>query len=181
MKLLLDQGASVNRSAKEFTPVVWAAKHSDTPMVKLLIEHDKASVNSTSNGLTAMMYAAKSGAKGVMQVLREGGASVNAKGQLGQTPLMLAAKAGDLNALQYLVQHRADLEAADDDGRTATSYASNRAILQFLSWKGAALPYNSSASLLQAADEGNVEKVKAIFHQQRLSRMSSASILKFDI
>ena len=96
VKLLLDQDADVNQSAKNallVQPLHAAVSNGDAKIVELLLRH---------------------------------GANVNARQQNGFTPLHGAAGAGRMDLVKILLDHGADVKATSDDGKTGADLAEAR-------------------------------------------------------
>ncbi|KAI8954389.1 hypothetical protein F4801DRAFT_575466 [Xylaria longipes] len=125
----------------EGTCLLWATKHENEPVVKLLLEKNADVDAITRTGRTALALAAENGNGEIAGYLIEKGAHINTSDNLGWTPLLLAAKAGHSAIVRMLVGKNGDIEAADGQfGRSPLSWAAGNghaAVVQFLLAKGA--------------------------------------------
>jgi ankyrin repeat protein/DNA-binding transcriptional ArsR family regulator len=119
VRLLLEQGAEVNKASKlGRTPLLVAAATNGTlESVKLLLEKG-ADVNVADiSGFTPLIVAASVDDAAVAKLLVEKGASVNAIAATGQnaTALMGAAQNGNAELTRFLLEHKADVHAISAD------------------------------------------------------------------
>lgn len=126
VKRLLDKGVEVNtKDGKGRTPLILAAKGSNTlEVVKALLEKG-ADVNEKSNGETPLSVAANFGNLEVVRALIARGADVNATNSaIAWTPLMVAAWRKHLEVVKVLIERGADVNAADKNGWTPLTFTS---------------------------------------------------------
>jgi ankyrin repeat protein len=123
VRLLLDQGAQVNKASRlGRTPLLVAAETSGALETVRLLLQKGADVNvADSLGFTPLIAAAYVDNIAVAKLLIEKTASLNAKTSAGQTgtALMGVASNGNLELTRLLLAHHADLNAvsADDSGK----------------------------------------------------------------
>lgn len=123
VRLLLDQGADVNKASRlGRTPLLVAAETYGTLEAVRLLLQKGADVNAADNvGFTPLIAAAYVDNTAVAKLLIEKGAGLNPKTLAGQagTPLMGAASFGNLELSRLLLAHNADLNAisAEDTGK----------------------------------------------------------------
>ncbi|KAL9010649.1 MAG: hypothetical protein Q9173_004438 [Seirophora scorigena] len=130
-RLLLDQGAEVNKVLEgEVPPLHRAAELGRENIAKLLLDSG-ANVNMRGkNQRTAMFSAAQKNHQNALQLLLNAGADVNIRDEDGQTLMLwLAAERSEkLNKwgpgiIEILLRTNLDLEIKDRDGRTALLWA----------------------------------------------------------
>lgn len=119
VRLLLDQGAEVNRPLRAgWTPLlVAAATYNTLETVKLLLQKG-ADVNATdSAGFTPAIVAAIADNTAVVKLLIEKAANINAKASTGAaaTALMGAARHGNVELMRLLLARKADVNAISSD------------------------------------------------------------------
>jgi ankyrin repeat protein len=125
--LLLDHGANVeSRNYDEATPLMWAAEHGSTEVVRALLGRGADVEARDKYGGTALIRAACECAiidmpetLESMRLLLEKGANVNARDTDGGTALMAAASAGRTQNMTLLLDNGAQIELKDKDGNTA--------------------------------------------------------------
>jgi ankyrin repeat protein len=125
--LLLEHGADIeSRREDGSTPLIEAADHGGTRVVKLLLKRG-AHIDARNNrGNTALMAAACGCAIidmpdtfDSMKLLLEKGAKVNAKNGEGSTARMFAAGWGRARIVQLLLDKGANIDIKNGDGNTA--------------------------------------------------------------
>lgn len=135
-KDLVDRGADVNCRGEEIaTPIHGAAHKGDYAVVKLLLDHK---------------------------------AEVNAKAEGGTTPLMLAAQAGHAKVVSLLVERGAAIDERHNNGLNALLLAELNGcaeVVAILKSKGADVSLLLEAELLQAAGDGDVQRVNRLLKE----------------
>lgn len=165
--LLLESGEDANaKNPSGLTPLMYAAGHGNTGMVKMLLARG-AAVNAASgpsygppvrNGtialghLTPLMLAASAGSTETVRVLLEAGAEVNAKDVRGMTPLMLAVATDRPNqdVVRLLLKKGATPLAQSNNGESV------------LSWTGKYQNPGIIAAVRPAASGAEVPRVIAV-------------------
>ena len=125
--LLLDHGVNIEaRKFYEATPLMWAAEHGSTEVVRALLERGANVEARDKYGNTALILAACECATidmpetlESMRLLLKKGANVNAKDRDGDTALMTAAFAGRTENMKLRLGSGAQTELKDKDGNTA--------------------------------------------------------------
>ena len=138
VKLLLENGASVDKQEEVLTPLMFASNRGDLEIVKLLLENG-ANVDKESNGFTALFFASQNGHLEIVKLLLENGASVD-KNRSMTTPLINASRIGHLEIVKVLLEHGASLSDKDNFGMTPLIAAvdeGNIEIVEYLLEKGA--------------------------------------------
>lgn len=125
LKLLLDQGASIDlKTEKGATPLHHATQKDQKELISLLIER-KADVNAADcHGQTPLHCAVHKGQKELISFLIERKADVNASDCSGYTPLHCAIHKGHKELTSFLMEHKADVNAIDCCGYTPLHFAS---------------------------------------------------------
>jgi ankyrin repeat protein len=125
--LLLEHGADIeSRREDGSTPLIEAADHGGTHVVKLLLDRG-ANVDTKDNRGNTALIAAACGCAIIdmpdtfdsMKLLLEKGADVNAKNDEGGTALMFAAGWGRARIVQLLLDKGANIDIKNGDGNTA--------------------------------------------------------------
>src|SRR4029077_16460168 len=114
------------RNEEDATPLMWAAEHGQTEVVRALLERGADVEARDKYGYTAVIGAACECAVvdmpetfESMKLLLAKGAKINAKDKVGRTALMSAAFAGRTENMRLLLDHEADVDLKDSDGNTA--------------------------------------------------------------
>ncbi|MBD2731102.1 ankyrin repeat domain-containing protein [Nostoc sp. FACHB-892] len=154
------------------TALMYAASYGHISVIKVLIkaganldilsDEDITGVRQTALMLVASSYFATNRHE-VIKVLVEAGANINLQGQDGLTALMWATLCNYTNAVEALIECRADLNIRDKDGNTAIMYAKARkfdALVNVLKQAGASKGGLKEIELIEACEEGNIERVK---------------------
>ena len=126
-RLLLDKGADIEAVNEEYdTPLIQAAAHGGTAMVKLLLERGASIEARDGLGLTALNAAAcvcavvdMPDTLDIARMLLEKGANIETRDDAGNTPLIRAARWGRTEIVKLLLEKRANIEARNNDGDTA--------------------------------------------------------------
>ena len=163
VRMLLDHGANPNARLKTptlqryhnggdplltdgATPLMRAAKSTDTAAVRLLFAKGANPGLTTKNMSTALMFAAGLGggrgrtdddAMEVIGLCLSAGADVNAFNTNGQTALHVATERSD-KIVKFLAEHGAELDLKDKDGRTPLDIALGVQASAFTGRRGAA-------------------------------------------
>jgi ankyrin repeat protein len=131
---LLEKGATIEaRDEGGSTPLIQAAAHGETSVVKLLLEKG-ADIKATDNqGDTTLLVAACDCAVAtmpdtydIMKVLLQKKANIEARDKRGGTALMAAAGWGRTNIVELLLDKGARIEARDNNGDTALILAASK-------------------------------------------------------
>jgi uncharacterized protein len=122
---LLKQHANVNAAeADGTTPLHWAVRRDDGPIVDVLLRAGANAKAANRYGVTPLMLAATNGSAATIEALVKAGADVNEKLPEGQTVLMTAARTGNPQAVNALLSHGADVDAQETWlGETALMWA----------------------------------------------------------
>ena len=147
-RLLIEHGANIEaRDVDGSTPLIRAAGHGATDVVKVLLEKGANIEATDSGGDTALIAAACVCAVidmpdtfDSMKLLLGKKANVNARAKDGATALMAAAGWGRTHIVQLLLDNRAQIDARDYQGNTALLIAAS----------GSALPTADTVKLLLA-------------------------------
>jgi ankyrin repeat protein len=159
------------RNAQKETVLHFAAMHSKTYAVQILIEKG-ASVNAvTTNNQTPLHWASKRGNLETVALLIEKGASVNAVSNDNKTPLHWASGFGNLETVELLIEKGAYVNAVTTDNQTPLHWASERGNLEtvaLLIEKGASVNavtnYNKTP-LHCASGFGNLQTVALLIEK----------------
>jgi ankyrin repeat protein len=159
------------RMAQKETVLHFAAMHSKTYAVQILIEKG-ASVNAvTTDNQTPLHWASKWGDLETVALLIEKGASVNAVTTDNQTPLHLAYQRGYLETVELLIEKGASVNAVTTDNQTPLHWASERGDLEtvaLLIEKGAsvnAVTTDNQTPLHWASKWGDLETVALLIEK----------------
>ncbi len=158
------------------TALMAAAYYGHRALVKLLLDAG-ANPNLLSddeglgNGMTALMLAAgsffASNRHAVAKLLVANGADVNQQGNGGKTAIVCAALAGSgyRDCVEVLIAAGANLDLLDDRGHTVVTLvaaAENYQMLNVLIQAGASTAGLESIQTIQAASEGNVDRLRSL-------------------
>lgn len=163
-RLLETPALAAARDRHGSTPLIQAALHSDTEMVRLLIER-KADANAANkDGVTALMLGAGDLEKA--RLLLEHGAKADARSELGRTPLLIAATyAGNSKTVHLLLGAGAKATEQDNFRETGLTSAAKRGdveMVEMLIKAGADVNAGGRPPLVWAAEEGNAETIAAL-------------------
>ncbi len=129
-KLLLENGADVNKETMLLTPLMWAVRAGDLRKVKLLLEYG-AEVNKVSNDITALHIATAMGNPSIVRFLLANEADVNSNSASGCRPIHIAAWCNRVDIAKILLENGAD-PAVRCDGHTVLEIAGSNEFGQFL-------------------------------------------------
>lgn len=123
-KLLIENGADVNKKDKENnTPLHIAVQNNSLELVKLLIEKG-ADVNATDkNGRTLLHIAVENNNLELVKLLIEKGVNKNTMDYFSWTPLITATNNGYLEIVEFLLEKDVLIDIIDGNGRTALTIA----------------------------------------------------------
>ena len=116
VRLLLDQGADVNRRCSwRSSPLAEAAKAGHEAVVRLLLDRGADMNSSGIWGNSPLAEAAEAGHEAVVRLLLDRGADVNSSGTWGNSPLAEAAEAGHEAVVRLLLDRGAVLKIGEFD------------------------------------------------------------------
>ncbi|PQE03561.1 ankyrin repeat-containing protein [Rutstroemia sp. NJR-2017a BVV2] len=150
------------------TPLWWAARNSNTAMVKLLLEAGANVESKDSNSQTPLWWAARNSNIAIVKLLLEAGANIESKDSNGQTPLWWAARISNTDMVKLLLEAGANFESKDSNSETPLWWAarnSNIAIVKLLLEAGANIESkdsNGQTPLWWAAWISNTDMVKLL-------------------
>lgn len=140
VKLLLGyEGVIIDhRNTLRVTPLIEAASHGHSEIVRLLLDVG-ADVNAqTIYGNSPLSLAAEFGQdEAVAEILKQKNLNVSPAQTDGKTPLHWAALKGYSKIVRLLLDHGADVNARDENEKTPLLLARNRAIAKILQSHGA--------------------------------------------
>jgi ankyrin repeat protein len=137
-KIAIDQA-----DKKRITPLMWAVRDNNCPMIKILLERGADVHKGDQTGLTALMRAVYDGHIETIQCLLDNAhVAINQRTEDGLTALMFAAggKAYNDYVIKMLLSHGADINQQDIKGWTALMIAisiKNKSLIQLLINAGA--------------------------------------------
>jgi ankyrin repeat protein len=144
---LIEVRAELNvKDSKGRTPLTFAAKHGDLPVVTALV-HSKADVDLPARGAPALTWAAGEGHFETVKFLVENGAAINVDVNLAW-PLLFAAKGNHLDVIRYLIEHDANVN----------------------------LSGNTLTALALAAKEGHVDVVRLLLEEGAVENLQYATV-----
>jgi ankyrin repeat protein len=159
------------RNAQEETALHFAAMHSKTYAVQILIEKG-ASVNAVTNDNdTPLHWASQLRDLETVALLIEKGASVNAVTNDNKTPLHWASEHGYLETVALLIEKGASVNAVTNDNKTPLHWASEHGYLEtvaLLIEKGAsvnAVTNDNKTPLHWASERGYLETVALLIEK----------------
>eukprot|EP00884_Botryococcus_braunii_P013989 jgi/Botrbrau1/22591/Bobra.176_1s0021.1 len=116
VRLLLENGASVDAESASGSPLLWAAGSGSSQCVDLLLQAGADPNTLGPDDTTALLMATATENAGVVRELVKAGAEVNVVAAGGVTPLHVAAEMGDLDIVKILLEAGADANAEDAGG-----------------------------------------------------------------
>ena len=130
VSFLLEKGANINdqeyRDTINQTPIIVAAQHGCTDIVRLLLEAGIKDINHKNDqGESALLAAAQEGHKQVVQILLDAGADINQPNSDGETALTIVTRnRHNKEYIDFLIENGATAEAsafAETDARTSVN------------------------------------------------------------
>lgn len=118
VSFLLEKGANINdpeyRDTINQTPIIVAAQHGCTEIVRLLIEAGITDINHKNDqGESAVLTAAQEGHKEVVQILLDAGADINQPNSDGETALAIVTRNRHKKEyINFLIENGATAEAS---------------------------------------------------------------------
>ncbi len=125
---LLAQGADPNQHDEAgFTPLHWAIRDPQLPMVELLLDAGADPTLATAppeeTGYSPLHFAAFEGNAAIVQLLLDQGANINRRSKLGDTPLHVAGAQGHREVLELLLEQGASVALQNEAGQRAAEVA----------------------------------------------------------
>lgn len=128
LQVLIENGADIEETYKDLTPVMLAATHGHTEALRVLIENG-AEIETTHKGLTPVMLATKHGHANALRVLIENGADIEAmhkpdsvlhlnSNKTVTNALLLAIENADVDCMRVLLESGANTEVKNEKGMT---------------------------------------------------------------
>ncbi len=182
----LQQGLSVNKSPKGFTPLMYAVSNPDSRVVAALVAAGEDPNAGLPNGLNPIGLVAMFGENPeIVAALAEGGANLENPNSLGYTPLMIAIDRNpNIEIVKSLLKAGANVNAQTPEGETPLMIAS-KGLLQrpqmitMLCEAGAninAQDNNGVNVLMKTVHMApNMEMVKAILAQRPVVNLAAHS------
>lgn len=118
VSFLLEKGANINdqeyRDTINQTPIIVAAQHGCTDIVRLLLEAGIKDINHKNDqGESALLTAAQEGHKQVVQILLDAGADINQPNSDGETALTIVTRnRHNKEYIDFLIENGATAEAS---------------------------------------------------------------------
>jgi ankyrin repeat protein len=118
VSFLLEKGANINdqeyRDTINQTPIIVAAQHGCTDIVRLLLEAGIKDINHKNDqGESALLAAAQEGHKQVVQILLDAGADINQPNSDGETALTIVTRnRHNKEYIDFLIENGATAEAS---------------------------------------------------------------------
>ena len=175
-KLLLENGAEIDRECDDGTVLFLASLYNKPDVVKVLLNHKPNPPNleiqrpddvGDEAGMTALSIACKNHHLKIMRLLLEAGANPNHMTKVGSSPLKLCLKrpAGADKAVKILLEYAPDLDRRDEEGNTVLHdcHRWNRSVARHLVNAGAdvrALNKAGQSPLYNAVNSGSTDIVR---------------------
>lgn len=170
VELLLEKGADINKTAREYTALMAAAQKNHDECVSLLIEK-KADIASVSGiGRSAIHLAAMEGATACAELLLQAQADINGKDNNGDSPLHLAVQKGHIDLIRLLLTKGAKYEEQNKRHYSPLHLAAkegNATIIPMLVEAGASVEsalQNGQTPLHTAARAGHAACVQSLIN-----------------
>lgn len=160
---------ALNR-AYGYTSLIWAAKHGQLGVMRLLVQRGANVHAAMDHGYTALHYGAGWGHEEMVNFLLTKGAGVRTRDTQGRTPLMDACRRGHLGVVRLLVPHlgKGGLEDRDGSGRTALheaatgGYEEVAEILLSHGLQAQSTDTNRRSPLMEACEKGHMGVVQML-------------------
>ncbi len=141
VKQLIEGGLDIEGN-QGLIGLLYASKHNNVDVVKLLIESGVDVNRKSSNKGTLLMLLSATERFDIMRLFIKAGADVNFREEdgYGTTPLMLAASNGILENVKLLLEAGADVNVKNNDGETALMIATRNGyknVIEYLKANGA--------------------------------------------
>ncbi|EHK19775.1 uncharacterized protein TRIVIDRAFT_203361 [Trichoderma virens Gv29-8] len=165
VKLLVDNGADVNKSVgRKYTPVYGATHSQNTEIVQYLLSHNANPTLACSLGSTPMHVAAYQGSSEIVRLLAEAKADID---YCENSALMSAIHimSDSAEVLRILLEYGADINRKDSAGRTALDAAivnNHPNIVKLMLSESKVKPDFSRERLLEAVRNGYTEVVSLV-------------------
>lgn len=176
VEILLKRGANVNvKGNKRYTPLHYAVKNGNVPMVLTLLGAEGIDVNpEDDSGNTPLHLAASYNRTAIaIQLLKAEGINVDAQDYYGNTPLHTAARSKHTNMVKKLLNRGANFNVKDKYGRTPIMIAHNASannIVEILQERGAKL---LPANLQAKHDNADIVRIQNVHLPKILIGFSS--------
>ena len=130
VSFLLEKGANINdqeyRDTINQTPIIVAAQHGCTDIVRLLLEAGIKDINHKNDqGESALLTAAQEGHKEIVQILLDADADINQPNSDGETALTIVTRnRHNKEYINFLIENGATAEASaftETDARTSVN------------------------------------------------------------
>ena len=163
MDTLIKEGANVNTSSSDWTPLMTAACHNHENILIQLLKAGAMINEANGNGEynasdNALIIATAAGSFECLKILLEYGASINYQNSYGETALMIAGMCRERTCLQLLLEHNASINVQDNEGMTALMHAAAKGSAECVK-----ILINSNAKLDLIDDNGNDALIKSLF------------------
>jgi ankyrin repeat protein len=124
VRVLLEQGASVNAVEADGTTALHYASYRDDLECADLLIRAGANVNAANDlGATPLWTASQNGSAAMARTLLQAGANPNLALLSGETPVMIASRSGNPDVVEQLATHGANVNVHAARGQTALMWA----------------------------------------------------------
>lgn len=172
---LLNAGADVDaQNGKGQTALIkmcrWHITAEQFEIVKLLLARGADVNSSVAGNHTLLSIAASSGHLEMVKFFVNHGANIDARTSDGRTPLIQACRMNHIEIAKFLLDRGADSTIRDDQNKTAMTYikpesAQHLQVYQSFNPRSLIKYPDINQSLMEAANGGDVEKIKQILAQ----------------
>ncbi|KAJ9300227.1 hypothetical protein DTO271G3_2344 [Paecilomyces variotii] len=155
------------------TPLLLAAQHGYTDIVKLLLDSHADIESKDNDGRTPLSWAAYIYGSNTIKLLLNNNADIESKDDIGRTPLSRAVYYNCINTVKLLLDSHADIESQDNNGRTPLFRAAENGytdIVKLLLDSRADIKSkdnNGRTPLSRAAENGHADIVKLLLDGNR--------------
>ena len=185
MEQFLGASADVNsRDENNDTPLIIAARHGQSTIVKLLMTRKGVDLDASNHSRSTALFAAcEQGHAEIVKLLLEIGANPNFKSLEGFAPLAVASRQGNTEIVRLLLEKGADIKARTDNGKTALNLASSRGQLDLVKLllenqaEIGAADLDGGTALTEAARHGQGEVVQFLLSMKAGLSAQSARFL----